>query len=93
MFNTFGNLEVNPRAGLVALDFESGAILSLTGTARVIWDGPQVESFEGAERLLEMEVETGWLWRDILRGWSPAVPSPHLRGTGTWSDGAEAQKV
>jgi predicted pyridoxine 5'-phosphate oxidase superfamily flavin-nucleotide-binding protein len=93
MFNTFGNLEVNPRAGLVALDFESGAILSLTGTARVIWDGPQVESFEGAERLLEMEVEAGWLWRDILRGWSPAVPSPHLRGTGTWSDGAEAQKV
>ena len=91
MFNTFGNLEVNPRAGFLALDFESGAVLSLTGTARVIWDGPEVESFEGAERLLEIEVEAGWLWRDILLGWSQAEPSPHLRGTGTWSNGAQGE--
>jgi uncharacterized protein len=85
MFNTFGNLEVNPRAGFLALDFESGAVLSLTGTARVIWDGPEVESFAGAERLLEIDIEAGWLWRDILLGWSEVVPSPHLRDTGTWS--------
>jgi len=85
MFNTFGNLQVNPRAGFLALDFESGAVLSLTGTALVIWDGAEVASFVGAERLLEIELEAGWLWRDILLGWSPAEPSPHLRGTGTWS--------
>jgi len=91
MFNTFGNLEVNPRAGFLALDFESEAVLSLTGTARVIWDGPEVEGFEGAERLLQIELETGWIWRDILLGWSPAVPSPHLRGTGTWSGGARSE--
>ena len=91
MFNTFGNLEVNPHAGFLALDFESGAVLSLTGTARVIWAGPQVDSFAGAERLLEIDVESGWLWRDILLGWSHAVPSPQLRGTGTWSDGAQGE--
>lgn len=84
MFNTFGNLEVNPRAGFLALDFESGALLSVTGTARVIWDGPAVESFEGAERLLEMRVESGWLWRDLLVGWSEPQQSPQLRDTGTW---------
>jgi uncharacterized protein len=84
MFNTFGNLEVNPAAGLLALDFESGALLSLTGNARVIWDGPEVEAFEGAERLLQLDVAEGRLWQEVLSGWSPAQVSPYLRGTGTW---------
>jgi predicted pyridoxine 5'-phosphate oxidase superfamily flavin-nucleotide-binding protein len=84
MFNTFGNLEVNPRAGLLALDFESGGLLSLTGTARVIWTGPAVAAFEGAERLLEFRVEGGWLWHDVFANWSAAQLSPHLRGTGVW---------
>ena len=84
MFNTFGNLDVNPRAGFLALDFTSGAVVSLSGTARVIWDGPAVAAFEGAERLLEFQVRSGWLWRDVLLGWSEAEQSPHLRGTGTW---------
>lgn len=85
MFNTFGNLEVNPRAGLLALDFDGGSLLSLTGTARVIWDDdPRVATFEGAERLLELRVERGLLWRDVFRGWSAPQFSPHLRGTGTW---------
>jgi uncharacterized protein len=84
MFNTFGNLEVNPRAGFLALDFTSGAVLSLTGTASVIWDGPAVAAFEGAERLLQFQVQSGWLWRDVLLGWSEPEQSPHLRGTGTW---------
>jgi hypothetical protein len=69
----------------LALDFQSGAVLSLTGTARVIWDGPAVAAFAGAERLLEIRLQSGWLWRDVLRGWSKAEPSPHLRDTGTWA--------
>lgn len=84
MFNTFGNLEVNPAAGFLALDFESGAVLSLTGTARVIWDGPEVEAFDGAERLLQLDVSEGLLWQGVLLGWSAPQISPHLRGTGVW---------
>jgi predicted pyridoxine 5'-phosphate oxidase superfamily flavin-nucleotide-binding protein len=57
MFNTLGNIEVNPRAGLLACDFENGDLLSLSGNARVIWDGPEVRRFEGAERLLQIDVE------------------------------------
>ena len=38
MYNTLGNLEVNPRAGLVFLDFTSGRTLQLTGTAEVVWE-------------------------------------------------------
>ncbi|RYZ05138.1 MAG: flavin-nucleotide-binding protein [Myxococcales bacterium] len=85
MFNTFGNLEVNPRAGLLALDFDSGALLSLTGTASVQWEGPEVDAFEGAERLLRFEVSEGLLWADVLQGWSAPQFSPHLRGTGVWT--------
>ncbi len=84
MFNSFGNLEVNPRAGLLALDFESGGLLSVSGNARVIWEGPEVDAFEGAERLLEFEVSEGLLWQGVLAGWSPPQLSPHLRQTGTW---------
>lgn len=84
MFNTFGNLEVNPRAGFLALDFSSGAVLSLSGTANVIWDSAASEAFAGAERLLQFRPRSGWLWRAVLRDWSPAEESPHLRGTGPW---------
>jgi predicted pyridoxine 5'-phosphate oxidase superfamily flavin-nucleotide-binding protein len=70
MFNTFGNLEVNPHAGFLVLDFASGALLSLTGTARVLWDDPRQAAFPDAERLLELEVKAGWLWRDVLQGWA-----------------------
>ena len=39
MFNTLGNLEVNPRCGLLFLDFERGRTLQLGGRASVVWDG------------------------------------------------------
>lgn len=35
MFMTLGNLELNPRAGLLFVDWESGRSLQLTGTAHV----------------------------------------------------------
>ena len=57
MFNSFGNIEVNPRAGLVGIDFSSGDLLSLTGAARVLWDSPDLADFPGAGRLLEVEVD------------------------------------
>ena len=88
MFNTFGNLEVNPSAGFLVLDFARGSVLSLTGAASVNWDEEAAAAFEGAERLLEFRVQSGWLWHDILSGWSEAEQSPHLRDTGTWPEGA-----
>ena len=38
-FNTLGNLIVNPRIGLALVDFESGDLLQLTGTAEIVWEG------------------------------------------------------
>lgn len=89
IFNTFGNLEVNPRAGIVCADFRTGDILSLTGTARGIWEGPELDSFEGADRLLSFELETGVLLeRALPLRFEGLAFSPDLADTGTW---AEAQ--
>jgi hypothetical protein len=50
-------------------------VLSLTGTAHVVWDGPEVASFAGAERLLQFRPRSGLLWQGVLRGWSAAEQS------------------
>ncbi len=84
-FNTFGNLELNPRAGLVFIDFAKGDLLYLSGSAEVIWDGPEIMAYEGAERLLRFYIKQG----DRVEGslplaWSTPEPSPFLNDTGPW---------
>lgn len=46
MFNTLGNLVVNPHAGIVFIDFESGSTLQITGQARVIWGEKRTVEFQ-----------------------------------------------
>lgn len=84
-FNTFGNLELNPRAGLLFVDFVQGNVLYLTGTAEVIWDGAEIETYTGAERLLRFHLEQGvWVEGSLpLRGSAPDF-SPFLERTGSW---------
>ena len=38
MFNTLGNLIINPRAGLIFIDFERSRTLQLSGRATILWD-------------------------------------------------------
>lgn len=91
IFNTFGNLEVNPRAGIVCADFQTGDVLTLTGSARVIWDGEELDSFAGAQRLLSFEVESGSLLEHALPlRFHGLEPSPDLADTGIW---AEARRL
>ena len=56
-FNTLGNLMVNPRAGLLFIDFPSGDILQLTGTTEVVLEGEDISRFQGAERLWRFRVQ------------------------------------
>jgi uncharacterized protein len=56
MFQTLGNLQANPHAGLLLINFASGDTLQVTGTARIIWDAVRVAGFAGAERLVEVTV-------------------------------------
>jgi predicted pyridoxine 5'-phosphate oxidase superfamily flavin-nucleotide-binding protein len=61
-FNTLGNLAVNPRAGLLFVDFSSGELLQLTGTTELVWSGPELRALPGAERLWRFAPISGnWL--------------------------------
>lgn len=57
MFQTLGNLTVDPRIGMLVVDWHTGATVQLTGTAEIAWDGPQVARHPRADRVLTIEVE------------------------------------
>lgn len=50
-FNTLGNFMLNPKAGLLFVDFATGDMLQMTGEAEVILASPEIDAFQGAERL------------------------------------------
>ncbi len=80
-FNTLGNIAVNPRAGLLFIDFESGDLLYLAVTAGMVWDGLELRDFEGAQRLLRMQVLSMRRVESALPlRWGPAQLSPYLQG-------------
>lgn len=56
MFNTLGNLAINPRAGLLFIDFERGNTIQLTGHAEIMWDTDRTE-FVGGERLVAFQID------------------------------------
>ena len=84
-FNTFGNIELNPQAGLLFLDFDQGDLLYLTGTAEVIWEGAEVDAYAGAERLFRFHPQQGYRVEGSLpRPWSVPEFSPFLEQMGSW---------
>lgn len=54
-FNTLGNITLNPRAGLLFIDFDSGALLQMTAQAGIIFAGAELDTFPQAERLLRLD--------------------------------------
>lgn len=56
-FNTIGNLLVDPRVGLLFIDFATGRALQLSGRASIDWDSPALARVPGARRLVTIEVE------------------------------------
>lgn len=80
-FNTLGNLMVNPRAGLLFVDFLNGDLLQVTGAAEILWDGAEVKAFQGAERLWRVLPARGrWLRGGFPLRMELCEPSPHLPG-------------
>jgi predicted pyridoxine 5'-phosphate oxidase superfamily flavin-nucleotide-binding protein len=56
-YMTLGNMELNPRCGLVFLDWTTGATLQLTGTGRIDWSKDRAAAFPGALRTIEFHIE------------------------------------
>ncbi len=86
-FNTLGNFEVNPKAGLLFIDFETGSVLSLTGSAKILWDSKEQQFFKGAERLWQFQLEKGvWLKNALPYRWEFDQASPNSMMTGSWDE-------
>lgn len=93
-FNTLGNITVNPRAGLLFVNFDEGSTIQIEGSAEIITSGSEVESFRGAERIWKVRP------RNIYQSIGRAIPlefsaireglSAFLLETGAWAD-VEAQ--
>ena len=85
-FNTLGNIMLNPRAGLLFIDFETGDILYIAADAEIIFDGPELEAFAGAERLLRLKIRhVKHLVASLPLRWrGEAQISPFLANTGCW---------
>ena len=83
MFNTLGNFMVNPRAGLVFLDFERNRTLQLTGRAEILWDQEDTAGRTGGtqrfwdfriDRWRESKTRAGLRWEFL--DYSPHNPQP-----------------
>jgi len=57
MFQTLGNIDLDPRSGLVFADYESGTLLHVTGDTRVDWSDGRRAEFEAAERIVDFEMK------------------------------------
>jgi uncharacterized protein len=79
-FNTLGNLLVNPRCGLTFIDFRTGDLLQLTGSAEVIWKpDPAGPEHAGALRLVRFQLDAGVLRPAAISGrWTYLSTSPQL---------------
>ncbi|KQQ49133.1 FAD-binding oxidoreductase [Rhizobium sp. Leaf311] len=95
-FNTLGNFVVNPRAGLLFVDHETGDMLQIAGSVEVILDSPEIAAFEGAERLWRVTPEKVVLRRDALplrwRFLEDGM-SPSSLMTGDWQEAASRLKI
>jgi predicted pyridoxine 5'-phosphate oxidase superfamily flavin-nucleotide-binding protein len=57
MFQTLGNIEADPRVGLVFPDWNTGAAIQLTGRARILWEPGEFADLPGADRALDIAID------------------------------------
>ncbi|MEJ8847023.1 pyridoxamine 5'-phosphate oxidase family protein [Variovorax rhizosphaerae] len=55
-FNTLGNLLLEPRAGLLFIDYDNGDLLYVAASVRIVQDEEEISAYPGAQRLLVMHV-------------------------------------
>ena len=93
-FNTLGNFIVNPKAGLLFVDFKTGNLLTLTGRVEVLFDSPDTAFFEGAERLWTFTIDHGrWIKNALPFRWKLEAFSPNTSLTGSWSEAEQLKQA
>ena len=93
-YNTLGNFLINPKAGLVFPDFETGDLLMLTGKVELLDKGHvDVLAFRGAERAWRFVLYRGFWLQDALPFRSTlGEMSPNSLLTDSWTE-ADARKA
>ncbi|QDE37748.1 pyridoxamine 5'-phosphate oxidase [Luteibacter pinisoli] len=78
LYNTLGNLQVDPRAGICIPDFVNGRLLQLTGTASLEWDQIDPGDESGGTRRFVTFTVGGWILRDAMpkAAWEYGDSSP-----------------
>jgi len=76
MFMTLGNLALDPRVGLLFVDWTTGTLLHLSGRAVVDWTSQSAAAMPGAQRVVGMTIDAV-LQRDhaVAMRWTPPVLS------------------
>ena len=57
MFRSLGNVLVNPKVGMLFIDFAHPNRMRVNGTATVVEEGELVEMFEGAQAAVRVDIE------------------------------------
>ena len=90
IFNTLGNWQIDNHAALLFIDFEKGDVLYIAAHAEVIWEGPEVRAFTGAQRLFRYHIDEVIRVEASLPGhFSAPAYSPLLERTGSWDEVAK----
>jgi predicted pyridoxine 5'-phosphate oxidase superfamily flavin-nucleotide-binding protein len=85
MFMSLGNIEAQAKVGLLFIDFETPQRTRVRGQARLVRAGPMLESYPGANVVVEVAIER--VWQNCARyihKMSPVEQSPYVPvGDGT----------
>jgi hypothetical protein len=79
MFLSMGNIEAQQKVGLLFIDFETPQRLRVRGSARLLRDGPMLDSYPGANLVVEVDVDR--VWQNCPRyvhKMQPVEVSPHV---------------
>lgn len=81
MFLSLGNIEHNPKVGLLFIDFQTPHRLRIRGEARLLREGPMVSSYPGADVVVEVAIASVWqncpryVHKMSMAAQSPYVPN------------------
>ena len=56
-FNTIGNIILNPKVGLLFIDFETGDLLQITAHAKIEWESVEPSQHPLAQRLIKFQID------------------------------------
>jgi len=78
LFNTLGNIQLEPRTGLCIPNFDGQQLLQLTGKSELLWDQEDPNNLTGGtHRFWKFELER-WILRSVPKGmnWNYLGTSP-----------------